>query len=261
VAFSMADWIAGIKHNAVAAAVRTEYGTFGIGAIWMDYGTFTRTIPVDFATSQDGYMTDGTFQVNEYAVNLTYAKQLTDRFYFGGSLKYASQNLGKVTIYDEVLNEERDAKNSVSNVIIDVGTLFYPGFNDLRYGVAVRNFSNQSEYYDQRFELPLTFDFGVAMDLLTLWNDDARNPNKLTAAFDWVHPRDFKEVQHLGLEYSYQETLFLRGGYKFRYDEEGLTAGLGYQGGYNDNDIKLEYVYSDFGLFDSVNRFTLGVAF
>lgn len=261
-AYSKTDWIAGITHNAVAAALTTEWGVFGVGVIWMDYGTFTRTIPLDFTQSQDGFRTDGTFSVNEYAFNLSYAKQLTDRFYFGGNLKFAFQDLGEVTITDAVRNVDRKVNNKLNNKVLDFGTMFYPGYKDLRYGVSLRNFSNQSDYFDQRFELPLTFSFGTAMDVLQLFqDDDVYSQNKLTVAFDWVHPRDFKEVQHLGLEYGFQETIFLRGGYKFNYDEEGLTAGFGFQKGVDNYAIKLEYVYSDFGIFDNAQRFSVGFVF
>ena len=255
---SVSDWIADIKHYAVGAAYRAgNIGTFGFGVVWMDYGDFTRTVPTG---TIEGFMTDGTFTVSEYALVFSYARRISDRFMFGGQLKYAKQDLGELPILNPVTGNVETRGNSVNNIVLDFGTLFYPGFKDFRFGVSIRNFSDQSDYFDQRFELPLTFDFGVAMDLLSLFREEnAESNSKLTAAFDWVHPRDFEERQHLGLEYSFMETIFLRGGYKFNYDEEGLTAGISLKKGLENVGLKLDYVFSDFGIFDTVNRFSVGV--
>ena len=44
-----------------------------------------------------------------------------------------------------------------------------------------------------------------------------------------VFPNDGDAKQHLGLEYGYEDMLFLRGGYKAGYDSQGATFGLGVQ--------------------------------
>ncbi|RMD94844.1 MAG: hypothetical protein D6813_01465, partial [Calditrichaeota bacterium] len=59
----------------------------------------------------------------------------------------------------------------------------------------------------------------------------------------------------VGVEYSYLDILFLRGGYKFNFDEESWALGLGvrFKG------MRLDYSYSDFGdYFNPVHRFTVG---
>jgi hypothetical protein len=255
---SVTNWIADIKHYAIGAAYRSgNLGTFGVGIIWMDYGDFVRTIPND---TNEGYATQGTFTVSEYALALSYGRQVTDRFFFGGQLKFATQDLGELPVFNEISGTVQNTSNNVNNVILDFGTLFYPGFHDLRFGVSVRNFANQSDYYDQRFELPLTFDFGIAMDMLNLFQEQtAESASKLTLAVDWVHPRDFSERVHLGAEYALSDFIFVRGGYKFNYDEEGFSAGIGIKQGLESIGLKLDYTYTDFGIFDTVNRFTLGV--
>jgi len=54
----------------------------------------------------------------------------------------------------------------------------------------------------------------------------------------------------------------LRAGYKCNYDEEGLSAGVGIkyavEGGFG---IKIDYSYSDLGVFDAVNRISVGASF
>lgn len=257
------NWIADINHLGVGVAYGLgNIGTFGFSLVTMDYGDLRRTIPYsgfDPEQRAKGFQDLGSFNVQEYAVGLSYARQIMSQFYIGGSVKYAYQNLGSVTIIDQFTGQETEVENDLNNLVFDFGTLYYPGFKDLRFGVSIRNFSNQVDYYDQRFELPLTFDFGMAMDLMQLWNGDSNN--KLTLALDALHPRDYSERIHSGLEYNLSDILFLRGGYKFNYDEEGLTAGLGIQYGLSGVRIRGDYAYSEFGMFDAVHRFTIGIGF
>ena len=251
------SWIADINHYGLAAAYNAgELGTFGINLVWMDYGTFRRTIPVDDLA---GFADLGSFTVSEFAIGLSYARQISDQFAVGGNVRYAEQDLGSVTIFDELQDADINVNNAVDNIILDFGTTYYTGFRDLRFGMSIRNFSNQSDYYNQRFELPLNFDFGVAMDLLQI-PEDAQSNSELTLAVDWQHPRDFSERLHAGLEYGFLETFYIRTGYKFNYDEEGFTAGLGVNYDISAvGTVRADYAYADFGeFFDAVHRITIG---
>lgn len=259
---SVNNWIANIKHYGIGAAYNIDnIGTFGISLVSMDYGTFTRTVPYSGFDPQKrikGYINQGTFTVTEYAVGISYARQIATRFYVGGNLKYAHQDLGQVEIFDPLAGTTTTAEARVSNIVLDFGTMYYTGFKDLRFGVTIHNFSNQSDYFDQRFELPLTFDFGVAMDLLMLVGGES--PNSLTLAVDAVHPRDYSERIHVGMEYAFQDMLFLRGGYKFNYSEQSLTAGAGVNVGVDNFRLKAGYAYTAFGrFFGAVHRVSLGI--
>ena len=50
--------------------------------------------------------------------------------------------------------------------------------------------------------------------------------NPLLVSIDAIHPRDYTERINLGAEYVLMDMIALRAGYRFNYDEEGLTAGL-----------------------------------
>lgn len=268
-ASSVTNWIVDTKLFGVGAAYNMEnVGVFGVGLIWMDYGSITKTIPVtgagsDPALRNQGYITDGEFTVSEYALGISYARHISSQFAVGGQIKYAYQNLGDVLIYDEFEDENLTRSNSVNNIALDFGTVYYTGFKDLRFGMSFRNFSNQSDYFDQRFELPLNFTFGGAMDLFTLFSENSSlaNSSQLTLAFDWVHPRDYAERQHLGVEYAFNEAFFLRGGYRFNYDEQGLTAGVGFDFDIANYGLRADYSYDDFGkYFDAVHRIAVGIS-
>ena len=264
---TVTNWIADIRHYGGGAAYRFgNLGTFGINLVWMDYGDFRRTAPALFSTDptdqERGYIDQGTFGVTEYAIGFSYARQITSQFYVGGQIRYASQDLGAVDLVNEFTEEIENVENQVTNIVLDFGTMYYTGFRDLRFGVAVRNFSNQADYYDQRFELPLALDFGMAMDLLSLTSagEAGQGNSTLTLAVDWQHPRDFGERLHAGLEYGFADTVFLRGGYKFNYDSEGLTAGLGVKAGLGGYGLKAGYAYVDSNdFFGQIHRITLGI--
>ncbi len=260
------DWIADIKLYGLAAAYRIgNLGVFGISIVSMDYGTFKGTRPWqagdDPGLRDQGFISLGDFEVDEYAVGVSYARQITGQFYVGGNIRIAHQDLGSVDIINAFTGGVESTENSLDNIVFDFGTLYYPGLHDLRFGASVRNFSDQNDYFNQRFELPLTLDFGIAMDLLPLFSSATGPSNSvLTLAVDWVHPRDFSERLHLGLEYGFLETLYLRGGYKVNYDEEDFTAGLGVKFENSGYGIRADYAYAAFGgFFGSVNRITLSI--
>ncbi len=72
-----------------------------------------------------------------------------------------------------------------------------------------------------------------------------------------VHPRDWQELYHVGGEFAYKYMIFLRAGYKFRYSQEGLNAGVGFSFG----GVRIDYSCSEFELFDMINRVSVGFAF
>ena len=87
------SWIADISHYGLGAAYNLgNVGTFGLNLVWMDYGEFTRTVPVD---DLQGFANLGTFNVNEFAIGLSYARRISSQFFVGGNIRYAEQDLGR----------------------------------------------------------------------------------------------------------------------------------------------------------------------
>ena len=263
-AAGVTNWIVDSRHYSAGVAYQAgNLGTFGLSLVSMDYGEFKRTIPYegnDPELRNRGYLSQGTFSVNEYALGLAYGRQITTQFYVGGQIRYASQDLGDVLITDPISGENITAENAINTVLLDFGTLYYTGFRDLRFGVALRNFSRQEDYFDQRFEMPLTFDFGMAMDVLSITDPDFEdNGSSLTLAVDALHVRDYSMRVHTGLEYGFMDTVFLRGGYKFNYDEESFSAGLGLNTEMGGLGFQADYAYTAFGIFEPVHRLTVGL--
>jgi hypothetical protein len=254
---SRTEWFADISYNAVGIAINGGiWGNFGLSLIPApDYGEIFGTVVAD---NELGYEETGPVDVSAFSMGLVYGRKFTDKFMIGGHIKYVYQHLGSnPMLYKDILSDSTwigTQINELSTLAYDLGTIFYPGFKSFRFGMSVRNFSGAVEYEEYGFQLPLTFKIGVGMDVLDLFGE---HPGQsFLIAIDAVHPRDYTERLQIGGEYSIG-ILKLRAGYKFNYDEEGLCAGVGiYASG-----VKLDYAYNAFGVFDLVNRVTLGVSF
>ena len=172
-----------------------------------------------------------------------------------------------------------------SSVALDIGTLFTTQFRNMRIGMSISNFGNKMKLDGQdtmvkhdidvikygnnekinahldtgNWSLPLIFRVGVAMEL---WQT---NMNRITFAVDALHPNDNTESLNVGLEYSLNEMIFLRGGYKslFQKDsEEGLSAGAGFAYNISGNlGVVFDYAYCDFGILNDVQRFSVALKF
>lgn len=248
------QWIADISYNAGAVAANLgNWGVVGLSIIYADYGN--DILGTRVAANEAGFEDTGVLDVGAYAIGVSFARQISNKFSIGGQIKFAAQHLGSSVIDSKGTTHN----NKVSGLAYDFGTMFYPGFYSFRMGMFIRNFSPQFKYEKEAFQLPLTFSIGFAMDVLDLLNEE--HSNSLLISVDALHPRDYTERIHLGAEYVLMDMIALRAGYKFNYDEEGLTAGIGFNSNLGGLDVGIGYSFSDFGAFDSVNRISFDLAF
>ena len=248
---SRTEWITDVSYSAGGLVKNFgKWGKVGVSFVACDYGEIIGT---RVAATEKGFEETGMVDVGAYAVGIAYARRLTNKFSIGGQVKYTGQHLG-----DNLLPNGETVENETSGFAYDFGTIFYPGFKSFRLGMNIRNFSSQFKYEKTAFQLPLTFTLGFAMDVLDFMGE---HKNPLLISIDAIHPRDYTERTHIGAEYVFMDMFAFRGGYKFNYDEEGLTAGFGFNYNLAGFDMKLDYSYSDFGIFDAINRFSFGFSF
>jgi len=250
---SNTSWIADI--NYIAAGIARSFGnlgTVGVSFVTSDYGDIQGT-RLDASTA-DGYVETDIGNVNSQAIGISYARILTDKFRVGGQVKFASQALGA-----NLMPEGETKNNEVSGLAYDFGTIFYPGFKSLAFGMSIRNFSPQYKYEEEAFELPLTFNIGTSVNLFDFVNGPSNSA--LLIAVDAVHPRDYSERVHVGAEYLFADLLAVRAGYKTNYDEEALSMGFGVKYAVGGIGLRIDYSYSQLGAFDGVSRITIGGSF
>ena len=259
-------WLAGINFDFAGIVLPlSQFGTIGVSIT-----SFT-TDEMDVRTVFEPEGTGEKFSVSDFSLGVSYAKNLTDRFSIGFTVKYIQQNIWHM---------------NASSFAIDIGTLFTTPFYGTRIGMCISNFGGKMRMegkdtfinYDiapqqsgsndripaylqtDEFSLPLLFRVGLAIDVLE--NED----NLLTLAVDAAHPSNNTEYVNLGMEYVFNNMVVLRVGYKnllVRDNEEGITAGAGLKLNKMVSNVSLmiDYSYQDFGRLNNAQRFSVGLAF
>ena len=256
-----------ILSGAVAVNVN-QIGTFGLSFMYYDYGDPINATEID-ASAEFGYRDLGTMEPSEYVVGLGYGRQISSQFAIGGQVKLAHQDLlggGGVTTriaYETGtgwVQEEHDAAKSV--IAFDVGTMYNTGFRDLTIAMSFRNFGGEVKYEREAFDLPITVRIGLSGSVFKLL-DMKREGQDLTLNVDYLHPRNWDEQINTGLEYSFNNMFYVRGGYKYNYSSEGLSVGGGVKLDLSMGGVRIDYAYKDTKdtLFDAVHVYSLAVDF
>jgi len=263
-----------LSHTQYLADIQYNYAAFG-----MDLGTmgtlaaslvFLDSGDMAVRTTDDPEGTGELFKKQDYAIQVSYARALTDRFAIGGTLKYI---------------QEKIWHSSASATAFDVGVLFTTPYERLRLGASMSNFGPKmqmtgrdiifsddpapdqegnveivnAEYLVDRHPLPLMFRVGLA------WDAISTSDYRLVLLTDAAHPNDNSEYLNLGSEFSFRGLLALRVGYRHLFEtdsEQGLTFG----GGLNlriDKSVRarFDYAYADFGRLDQTHWYTFNLQF
>lgn len=261
--FNQMNWFADIKYFSGSVAVSPFNGDYGVLALdftRVNYGEFLFT---KVANNEQGFVDLKDYpEPYAYTVKLVYAKKLSESFSVGGRVKYAYQNLGKsvIPVYkkviiDSVLTDDTayvNKKYGLDVLAFDFGTIYKTGFKSLTFGMTVSNFSREIRYERENFQLPLTFKFGISMDLVDFLPTLAQT-NSFILSIDAVHPRSYPEYINIGCEYSFMKTILLRAGYVTNQDDYGLTYGLGFR----KFGFGFDYSYISHKTLNNVQRFSI----
>ncbi|WP_457566408.1 PorV/PorQ family protein [Caldithrix abyssi] len=254
------NWIADIRYLYGAAAYRPmngALGVFGVSFISVDYGAMRSTI---LANNEQGFLDIGEFSPFAYALGFGYAKSLTNKFSVGGQIKYAFQDLGGGVVGFGADESPLTEKFNVGVLAFDFGILYKTGYKSLVFGMNIRNFSQEIEYLEESFQLPLNFEMGLSMNVLDFSDIDSEK-HRLLVSIDATHPRDYPEQLDMGIEYVFQKTLALRMGYTTPTDEQGMSFGVGFSPTVSGMNMVIDYAYTPFGIFNDVHRFSFNVSF
>ena len=252
---SKASYLAGTSHNTIAYGQKlTPSDYVGVHLYYFDSGEMQET------TEIDGGITGQGFKFTGLVTRVTYTKQLTDRLKLGGNFKY---------FYEKTTS----ADLSMSSMAFDIGSNFDTGLSGMTLGMCISNLGPDARYVgtgldvpdadDQQnkteyFPIPLTFRVGIMNNIMGPDPEMSaiQNPNhRLTLSMDAINPLDYDLGGSLGMEYSWNETVFVRGGYHLNHDTAGLAAGFGviYNG------IALDFGWADYAILE--NTWQLGLSF
>ena len=257
-AVSSMDWLVDTRNSYFAAAYNWEgIGSFGIDVQYLDYGNIEETTVYD----QNG--TGRYLSANDFMIGFGYARELTDRFAFGLKVKYINETI---------------ADASGDAFAVDLGAVFVTSFfnNKFRLAAALSNFGTKLQFKGRdlsvtysipdnpsnkqipadlstiEWDLPLLLRFGVSNYFID--NEDV----SLLVAYDVLDSRDYEVRHNVGAELGLYKMVYLRGGYKFNYDEVTYTVGMGLDfKNIIDYNLKFDYLFLDYGDFGSLNEFSL----
>lgn len=250
---SHTSWPADIIFNALA--VNLDMGQMGkIGVHYQDMNVGEMRVRTPYAPDGTGEM----FTVQSMAAGASWAKNLTDQFSMGMTIKYVRED------YTDLIAD---------GWAIDVGSLYDTRWRGLKIGMSMTNFGSDiafdgsyNNYTDledpgssTRFDdyaLPLMFRFGIAMDVIEM---SAAGGTKMVLVADAIHPPDNNEQVNLGTELTLMNMLAVRAGYAIGSDEGGLTAGLGLSLPFVG--VYVDMSYMAFGLLGNVTNLSMGLEF
>mgnify|MGYP001197850870 FL=1 len=221
------------------------------------------------------------FDAGNISMGIAYAKKLTDRFSFGFQTKFIQESIWQM---------------NAQGFAVDIGTLFITK-RDLRIGMSVSNFGgklgmegnntlvdidvDENIYGNNdridgnlgtaKWPLPLMFRFGISREFTFASN------MKCLFAVDAIHPNNNPEYLNIGLEYSAMDMVFLRVGkshtfYELSFQEDDQNIGIGPEQGLSFGAgvkyqiprgpmINIDYVFTDFGIFNSIEGYSISFTF
>jgi hypothetical protein len=267
VSFTYNSWIGGLTQNALAAGYKLEgIGTIGIGV--MTFGmtgivadrdvypgnAALQALQIDQATAD-------TYDYMDLLAQVTYSTYVMDRLALGASVK--------------LIHEKIDDMNA-SAIGFDLGSVYNIGLLDWNIGARINNLGSDIKFYDYPSPIPLTFSMGTSMTPIRV------GANAITFAIDAVKPQDGQQYYYTGMEYNYNNMIFLRGGWKLNYSYLGMAGdgidpgtslrqgvqtslekgslGAGVRVPMSDYMLSLDYSYTVFTTFSDVHRITLHVS-
>ncbi|MFZ0389595.1 MAG: PorV/PorQ family protein [Calditrichia bacterium] len=263
--FTYTDWFLDTRYNWLGVILNVGGGNaLGVNMAILDYGEDEVTT----VQQQDG--TGERWSAQDLYAAVSYARNLTDRFSIGGSVKLIQQQ-----IYHE----------SATGYALDIGLLYLTRFNGMRIGMSITNFGTDMQMdgkdllrtYDpdpgnvgnnnlissklrtSAWPLPLFYRVGASMDVLRF------GESSLLLSTDALVPSDNATVINVGGQVQWNDVFFLRAGYKSLMQndsEQGLTAGVGFKYFIPGlGRVSVDYAYNDFGLLEQIHTLGLGFSF
>ncbi len=268
--FSHLQYIADVGVNCGAVGVTFQgIGTFAASIKTISFGD----IPHTTEDNPDG---DGTTYSPTFMVaGLSYARTLSDRISVGANFNFVDETIMSTSAtgfaidagvqYDGLIIPEL----KLGVVIKNLGSnMKYTGSDLLRQGTTVGDIRGTQWYSVEAgsFELPSQMEVALAYD------NKLDEQNEVAVFGDFENNNYSSDLLKFGLQYSYDNLLFLRGGYIYapqaEKDQTGqssqiydwsIGAGVNYNvGGVN---VTLDYAYQHVKILSALNVLTLKLGF
>lgn len=264
--FSNMSYIADISVQYVGIATTFEgFGTLGLTLKSISIGDME-------ITTED--VPDGTGQIfspTYVTLGLTYSRLLTDRISIGLTTNFISERIDRV---------------SATGVAFNFGVQYsgFAGVSGLNIGVAAKNIGppmkfdgsgllreasvtdilRPASFYKieaQSDELPSTVELGIS------YGYKLEETSVFTVSSIFQNQNLSDDEYKIGLEYGYDNTLFVRGGYNFTQESRpgsylyGATAGAGIHYAFSGLDVTVDYAYRHVKFLEPNHMFSIKLGF
>jgi len=239
------NWLIDIHYQ--AAAVSFPLGGLGIGISQR----LATTAPMTETTTLQPRGTGETFGYQDLALGFSVSRAFSDRFALGGTVTYIRETVADLY---------------AQGVAVNIGSLYWLGYSDLRFYMVLRNFGpdltfggtfldthvkgnliEEVELSYGEFSLPVSFSLGTAG---SIWKSGSHS---LLMAIEANHPADYSPRLNLGAEYQYGKHLKLRCGYGLNYEQESWSLGCGFI----KNNIMIDFAYSAMQDFSGILSYSM----
>lgn len=244
------DYAAGTNNEFAGLVYRAGSNTL-LGLSMQYYNAGEMDVTTEFMPQGTGQQ----IMASDIAIGLSVARELTDQFSFGITVKYLREDLASVHNQNMAFDFGFRYDIGAANTRFAVGLQSF-GFNTSPSGyVQTTLLSGDTLFTDfTEIAVPTVFRLGVA------WDAIKNERNMLTAAAQLNHPTDNNETYSLGFEYAWKQLFFARTGYTFSTDLNSYPAlGFGLQLKKHFGTVKLDYGFTYQNIFGTVNRIGFGL--
>jgi|ERR1041384_565413 hypothetical protein len=230
-------WLADMQHS-FAGVVKNIPGVGAVGASF----TLLTTNDIIETTPSAPEGTGNSFRASDYAFSIAFARQVTEQFRVGINGKIIQSYL-----YDKDLG--------ASTFAFDIGTLYDIPILQSHVGVSLTNIGKDVKFINETYSLPTALRFGVLFDVM-------KSPtNSFVTTLQIARLNDADEQYNFGTEYTFNNLIALRGGWKFSYDQENVTAGFGVRLNSLGFNSTIDYGYNNFKYLPGTHSFTFEMQF
>lgn len=258
--FNNIQWFANIDINFGAAML--DFGDLGSFGIMI---TSLTTDQMEVTTELFPEGTGDLFTAQDLMIGLFYGRALTDRFNIGGTVKLINSTIWNM---------------SANAFAVDVGLTYRTPYEPVTLGMSINNFGSEMQMtgsdlavrFDpdqtvggnndgvtafqntRSWDLPILFRFGLAYDVIQ--SED----HSLHLLGDVLYPSSQENYINSGVEYGFNKQVFLRAGFRQLLLED-TEGGMTFGAGVNVFNLIIDYAYSDRGVLNNVQYFSIGVKF
>lgn len=263
VSFTHTNWLADLSYDFIAISTPLPVFNSVLGASFVTLQSPEQPVRTEYEPLGTGEF----YETRDYAATLSLSARIIEQFSVGLSGKLIGQR-----IWSE----------SGTQLALDAGVYYRTPLDGMSIGASISNFGGDLSldgknlndvidpdlvnvgidnipvtYNTTRHPLPQIFRFGLAYTSYALPN------SSLVASVDLQHPSGATESINSGLEYGFNEILFLRIGYQHLFERDsirGLTLGGGIQYRLqNRSRFVFDYAWSDWGILQQAHRFSLNI--